>query len=1278
MVTAFLPHALVHASLALPLSLSLSLTFHLLSAPGSQAGDVDAFSVAKGQHFTQLAVPGFDPMPDTQAFQWRAWLRTTDTNRLQSATVTSPDGTEHPLSLLGRLASATVSHASPAELDTQFPDGLYRFHITTANDGERSPALNLSSGNYPQAVRLLAPEALLDIPGRNDFTLAWEPFGAGTQPDAIQVRILGLTDTDVFRTPDPGRPGALAGSATQVVIPQDTWRKAFLPVGTPGLFQIQVTTFLAGTFDTSSLPGAIGYPATYRTTSIAALVENIEACGDVEHFQVLLGRVWQQSTQNLLEPLSSGGHVFSTSVGECLDQGISGARITPPGSPTSDLVPVSKGVFELNVARDSAAALATTHPAGPYSLQISTRSLGARSVTVTLRGTDLPPVRILNWDALQTPDYAGAIPIELAAEPSRTSADVLQLTVWSEDGIVVHQSAPWWKPMDRIPGTSTTLEIPRSTLIPGRIYDVGVRWFHPEQPNDASIPGASGFAGSFTETRFPIATRDPQVLSEAFGILTPAELPDLVLGDRANLTLEVRSALPPVQWTVMEGTLPTGLVLDSVSGDLLGIPSRPGPYRFTLQVTDASTHLATRTFTVQVAGQPKPLVLTSTNLSEGTGDLRYCGTLAASGGVAPLAWRLAPGSGPLPRGLQLDPEAGLVTGVPLESGTFPLRFSVQDQAGQSREIDLPLRIPPFTPPTPLRITGYQNLGHQHSLRLDGAESGSYLVESSTDLRSWNIVAASHEVPAGPWTFTDPPGPGPRFYRVRLGAIDPGTGSQEVHASPDPDPERSVEAVLSDSRNSLVLTNAQGIVFELSLPPGALRQPTPIRMTAVASIPDLPLSGGFLAAVLLEPEGLVLARPGTLAIRFPTGMPADATAFAAQERGADFHRMGHGSSSHEMLLRVPHFTLLGAGTEAQRNAAAQAGCSLEAWASDTLTLMAKLPNENDHETLLIVFSTWFDLDRGVRPALLRALANEQQIPNALREFRAWKELLDQTAADPRLKIAGADRIALEMTARFKAGRGLLGKAFLAAFNEIEARCRKNKSIRDAFRFRAQIALAHEAYADGLCDAVFDWTLLEKRLANLLVCEFAFRSTTLIKGDSAFSAARTKTRQRGILLWDASTDTWGGDSVARAGLPLDDWVYRDKAGTRTLTAANDRQGIQAQEVTIGWRAENRRTADPGGCIRTETVLTLGDIAFDFAARGDFDLTLVPKKGPPDNLEDDFWRLPLGVAFADQQTGTGFRMAEDWDWNASGERFARWSKSATRGTVTCSITIDLYYAP
>jgi hypothetical protein len=97
-----------------------------------------------------------------------------------------------------------------------------------------------------------------------------------------------------------------------------------------------------------------------------------------------------------------------------------------------------------------------------------------------------------------------------------------------------------------------------------------------------------------------------------------------------------------------------------------------------VQVQDTGTpqQTKTQTLTIRIASQ---LAITTTTLAQAKFGTSYTQVLAASGGITPLTWSLAPGSAPLPGGLSLS-SAGVISGTPNAVGTFTFTVRVGDSA----------------------------------------------------------------------------------------------------------------------------------------------------------------------------------------------------------------------------------------------------------------------------------------------------------------------------------------------------------------------------------------------------------------------------------------------------------------------------------------------------------------------------------------------------------------------------------------------------------------------
>ena len=81
--------------------------------------------------------------------------------------------------------------------------------------------------------------------------------------------------------------------------------------------------------------------------------------------------------------------------------------------------------------------------------------------------------------------------------------------------------------------------------------------------------------------------------------ISPARLPNPILGELYYQELQVTDGAKPYQWSV-RGKLPPGITFDYPSATLTGIPTTPGEYRFTISLTDASRHSVSRDYLVRI------------------------------------------------------------------------------------------------------------------------------------------------------------------------------------------------------------------------------------------------------------------------------------------------------------------------------------------------------------------------------------------------------------------------------------------------------------------------------------------------------------------------------------------------------------------------------------------------------------------------------------------------------------------------------------------------------
>lgn len=167
----------------------------------------------------------------------------------------------------------------------------------------------------------------------------------------------------------------------------------------------------------------------------------------------------------------------------------------------------------------------------------------------------------------------------------------------------------------------------------------------------------------------------------------PPILADGEVGSAYSATLTASGGTAPYTYTDAT-SVPAGLTLSS-AGVLSGSPTQAGSFSITVRVSDANGYGQLFTYVVTIAAAPvPPLSLTAGALPEGLAGESYSQTFTATGGVGGYSFATADR---LPRGVTLA-ASGVLSGVPLETGDFPLTVQVTDTNGTSASETFTLRI----------------------------------------------------------------------------------------------------------------------------------------------------------------------------------------------------------------------------------------------------------------------------------------------------------------------------------------------------------------------------------------------------------------------------------------------------------------------------------------------------------------------------------------------------------------------------------------------------------
>lgn len=193
----------------------------------------------------------------------------------------------------------------------------------------------------------------------------------------------------------------------------------------------------------------------------------------------------------------------------------------------------------------------------------------------------------------------------------------------------------------------------------------------------------------------------------------------------------------PYAYTVLSGSLPTGVTLNSTTGIVSGTPSVSGAFAsIVLRVTDnvaATANLAAFTLTVAV-----PLQITGTPATTATTGAAYSFTAVASGGTQPYSYAIVAGS--LPTGLTLNTSTGNISGTASVTGTFPgIVIRATDALGRTADLtSFSLNVS-----TPLTISGTPTL-----VGTVGTTFAVFTITGSGGTAPLTYSVASGSLPAG--------------------------------------------------------------------------------------------------------------------------------------------------------------------------------------------------------------------------------------------------------------------------------------------------------------------------------------------------------------------------------------------------------------------------------------------------------------------------------------------------------------------------------------------------
>jgi hypothetical protein len=326
------------------------------------------------------------------------------------------------------------------------------------------------------------------------------------------------------------------------------------------------------------------------------------------------------------------------------------------------------------------------------------------------------------------------------------------------------------------------------------------------------------------------------------------------LGVPYSLQLTAAGGRSNYLWSLASGTVPAGLTL-SATGVLSGTPTRATSYSFTIRVTSGTTTV-TKAFSMTITSALK---VSTTALADGTVDVAYSVSLAATGGTTPYAWDI--NATQLPPGLSVS--GVKIVGVPTQTGRWPIDMRVTDGSGRTASTTLSITVykVSITADTTLPAA-MRGFAYSTTLTADGGVVPYKWTLASGTLPTGLSLASTTGVISGTTQF-------------------PGTYSFVVQAT-------DAASRVARKPSTLVVEQdpARPYVTNTSLPAGSLTKAYSAQLSAVSGRDKYVwslASGTLPAGLTLSPDGALNGTPTaatsySFTVRVTSGTATDTKAF----------------------------------------------------------------------------------------------------------------------------------------------------------------------------------------------------------------------------------------------------------------------------------------------------------------------------------------------------------------------------------------------------------------
>jgi uncharacterized protein (TIGR03790 family) len=255
-----------------------------------------------------------------------------------------------------------------------------------------------------------------------------------------------------------------------------------------------------------------------------------------------------------------------------------------------------------------------------------------------------------------------------------------------------------------------------------------------------SVPETCNFTVQAADQAGLVATQALSLSSNsaALSIATVSPLHGGQAGLLYTQTFYATGGAPPYSWTIISGTLPSGLTL-SPAGLLSGIPTGSGPSAFTVQVADNANANVSQSFSVTINGLAMPTIITTSPLPDGIVNTPYNNlTFFAAGGTPPYIWTTPESYALPPTGMTLS-SSGVLSGTPTATGTTSIIVQAEDSANNIINSSFSLTIDPAILTITTTSLGTSYFGGPGSGWIGYAFSETLTAAGGTPPYSWSLV-----------------------------------------------------------------------------------------------------------------------------------------------------------------------------------------------------------------------------------------------------------------------------------------------------------------------------------------------------------------------------------------------------------------------------------------------------------------------------------------------------------------------------------------------------------